>query len=184
MEFNDYIALEQFSLSKKEKQKHFLDLLNDLNTFHLNHSDDYKRVSEVYFHNKVTCVYTVLHAQDPKPAVALSKLQHERLAVLKQLKPQTEDWYGIGKTSINAVHQVRWHLLEAELEQVTQPEEQLKISEAFAKEAETWEQKVAKSIKDGHKPGIDAVIAKVFWLDAQIALEKARARLGVPKGNK
>lgn len=124
----------------------------------------------------VVLALTGWHAQDSKSTPALSMLQNERLAVLSQLKPLTEEWYSIGKTSINAVHQVRLHLLEAQLELATQTKEQVKLREGFAKEAEEWEQKTAKSVKDGHKPGIDAVIAKAFRLDAQIALEKARAQ--------
>ncbi len=123
-------------------------------------------------------------AEDTKPAVALTTLQQERLAVLKQLKPLTEEWYGFGKTTINTVHQVRTQLLEAQLELATRPQEQLKIRDDFAMDAEVWEQKTAKLVKDGHKPGIDALAAKVFRLDAQIALAKARMRFGDQKDKK
>jgi phenylacetate-coenzyme A ligase PaaK-like adenylate-forming protein len=49
MKFNEYIELEQFSLDKKDKEKHFLSLFNDLNEHHYIYSDEYKRVSNIYF---------------------------------------------------------------------------------------------------------------------------------------
>ena len=50
MSFNEYIELEQFSLGRKEKEKHFSNLLNNLNEHHLTNSEEYKKVSEIYFH--------------------------------------------------------------------------------------------------------------------------------------
>jgi len=52
MNFNQYIEQEQFSLSKSDKEKHFFNLLNKLNSHHLSNSDDYKKISSIYFNKK------------------------------------------------------------------------------------------------------------------------------------
>lgn len=50
MNFKEYIQLKQFSLTKKEKDKFFFDLLNNLNQHHLDNSEEFKKTSEIYFH--------------------------------------------------------------------------------------------------------------------------------------
>lgn len=52
MNFKDYIELEQFSLNKEKKEKFFFNLLNELNNHHLLNSKEYKKISEIYFHQK------------------------------------------------------------------------------------------------------------------------------------
>ena len=44
MKFNDYVELEQYSLSKEEKEKYFLNLFNDLNEYHLTNSKEYNKI--------------------------------------------------------------------------------------------------------------------------------------------
>ena len=57
MNFKDYIELEQFSLSKSEKDKHFFNLLNQLNQHHFQNSEEYQKTSEIFFHKNVN-IYT------------------------------------------------------------------------------------------------------------------------------
>jgi phenylacetate-coenzyme A ligase PaaK-like adenylate-forming protein len=52
MNFNQYIEQEQFSLSKSDKEKHFFNLLNKLNFHHLSNSDEYKKISSIYFNKE------------------------------------------------------------------------------------------------------------------------------------
>jgi len=52
MNFNQYIEQEQFSLSKSDKEKHFFNLLNQLNSHHLSNSDEYKKISSIYFNKE------------------------------------------------------------------------------------------------------------------------------------
>ena len=49
MNLNEYIELEQFSLGRKEKEKHFSNLLSNINEHHLANSEEYKKISDVYF---------------------------------------------------------------------------------------------------------------------------------------
>ena len=50
MNLNDYIALEQFSLSREDKQKYFLELINKMHVHHTENSPEYKSLSRDYFH--------------------------------------------------------------------------------------------------------------------------------------
>ena len=52
MNFKDYIELEQFSLNKEEKEKYFFNLLNKMNQYHITNSEEYKKISDIYFHEK------------------------------------------------------------------------------------------------------------------------------------
>lgn len=52
MNFNEYIEIEQFSMKKSEKEKYFSRLLNELNLHHLSNSQEYKKISEIYFNKK------------------------------------------------------------------------------------------------------------------------------------
>lgn len=105
----------------------------------------------------------------------LRALQEERLAVLKDIQVQTTAAYGQGTTGIKAVIDARIQLLDAQIELAESREEILKLRTDLVNEAMTWEQNVARMIKNGERPGIDALKAKVFRLNAQIALEKARS---------
>ncbi len=49
MRFNEYVELEQYSLSKDEKENYFLNLLKDLNEYHFTNSKEYNKISEIYF---------------------------------------------------------------------------------------------------------------------------------------
>jgi phenylacetate-coenzyme A ligase PaaK-like adenylate-forming protein len=58
MNFNQYIEFDQFSLTKSDKENHFFNLLNKLNSYHLSNSDEYKKISTIYF-NKDENVSTI-----------------------------------------------------------------------------------------------------------------------------
>lgn len=89
MNFKDYIELEQFSLSKEEKNKHFFKLLNELNQYHLSSSEDYKKTSEIYFHKNENITST-----ENMPFLPVSVFKNKLLASVPQ-----EDIYKILKSS-------------------------------------------------------------------------------------
>lgn len=89
MNFKDYIELEQFSLSKEEKNKHFFKLLNELNQYHLSNSEDYKKTSEIYFHKNENITST-----EDMPFLPVSVFKNKLLASVPQ-----EDIYKILKSS-------------------------------------------------------------------------------------
>jgi hypothetical protein len=114
-------------------------------------------------------------AREQVASAKLRILQEERLAVLKDIQVQTTAAYGQGTTGIKAVIDARIQLLDAQIELAESREEILKLRTDLVNEAMMWEQNVARMIKNGERPGIDALKAKVFRLNAQIALEKARS---------
>ncbi len=54
MTFDQYIAAEQFSFDHAAKSKHFLGLLNTLHQHHLEHSDEYQKISQSFFNETDT----------------------------------------------------------------------------------------------------------------------------------
>lgn len=89
MNFKDYIELEQFSLGKEEKNKHFFKLLNELNQHHLSNSEDYKKTSEIYFHKNGN-----VNSTEDMPFLPVSVFKNKLLASVSQ-----EDIYKILKSS-------------------------------------------------------------------------------------
>lgn len=49
MNLKDYIAIEQFSLTRENKQKYFLGLVSQMHQHHFENSKEYMRLSENYF---------------------------------------------------------------------------------------------------------------------------------------
>ena len=52
MNLEDYITLNPFSLNKDEKRGFFFALFKELHQYHLSSSEEYRKISEVYFHKK------------------------------------------------------------------------------------------------------------------------------------
>jgi phenylacetate-coenzyme A ligase PaaK-like adenylate-forming protein len=89
MKFSQYIELEQFSLKKKEKEKYFLSLFNDLNEHHYIHSDEYKSISNIFFNKE----QEVLSLKD-SPFLPVSIFKNKLLASV-----QKQDVYKILRSS-------------------------------------------------------------------------------------
>ena len=89
MNLKKYIEIEQFSLSKEKKEKYFFNLLNDLNKHHLSNSEEYKKISEIYFHSN-----GVLSSTNDVPFLPVSIFKNKLLASISQ-----EEIYKILKSS-------------------------------------------------------------------------------------
>lgn len=110
-----------------------------------------------------------------KPGDRVKALREEKLAVLKEINVMVVKSYQAGQGNAGAVHRSRLDLLEAQLELCETPAQRLKLHEEIVAEAQMWETTITTMAKGGQAPVMDALEAKVFRLQTQIALEQARA---------
>lgn len=114
--------------------------------------------------------------QQPKNG-KVQKLFKERLATLRQLAEQAIKDYEMAKVPFDRVHQVMRALLDAELELAKSDKDRLTVLEKIVALAKKYEEHAVHCYKLGTAPASEALLGKVGRLDAEIALERAKANL-------
>lgn len=113
-----------------------------------------------------------------EPANAkLEELLRERLAVLREVAKLTAAEYRIGKASIDRVHHAQAAVLAARLESSESDKDRLAVLAEAVALAKDNEKTAAQLYETGRVPASDPLVAKAGRLEAEIALERARAKL-------
>jgi outer membrane protein TolC len=105
----------------------------------------------------------------------IKPLLQERLSTLKDIHEALVRAQARGAASADDVQQARGAVLRAQLDLYDTKEERLKMLEAIVKEAREWEQTTRKSVQSGSSPPIDGQRATLARIEAELALEKAKA---------
>ncbi|MCI0456146.1 MAG: efflux RND transporter periplasmic adaptor subunit [Gemmataceae bacterium] len=111
-------------------------------------------------------------AQDSR----LKALLKERLATLRALAEQTTKDYQTGRASFDRVHQAMRALLHAELELCDSDKERIAVLERIVAQAKEYEKRADQRYKSGAVSISDALMAVAGRLEAEIALERAKAK--------
>jgi outer membrane protein TolC len=95
--------------------------------------------------------------------------------VRELVKAVTAD-YQAGRVSFDRVQQATRALLDAELEQCESDKERIKVLEKIVALAKESEKSAAQRYKTGAATQSDALMATAARLEAEIALERAKAK--------
>jgi len=106
---------------------------------------------------------------------AIKELLKQRLATVVEIDKLVQTAYRSGEAGVDQVHQARAALLSAQLDLAETKDEQIKVHLDLVRQAEEWSKVVAEMAKAQQATAIDVLKAKAHLLEAQIALEKARA---------
>lgn len=115
----------------------------------------------------------VTRAEEPKDS-KLKALLKERLATVQEIAKLTKAAYERGGASLEQVHETLHAVLRAELDACDSDKERLAVLERTATHAKDWERQLEQSYGAGQAPPSVLLRAKVFRLEAEIALERAR----------
>jgi biotin carboxyl carrier protein len=117
-----------------------------------------------------------------KKDTKLKALLKERLATLRALTEATTKDYQAGRVSFDRVHQAMQALLHAELELCESDRERITVLEKMVNQAKTYEEHAVQRYKAGAVTQSDVLMARAGRLEAEIALERAKAKaLATPK---
>lgn len=121
-----------------------------------------------------------LRAADDSPKAQPSKvgdLQKERLGVLQELLAEAEKAHKSGATAPAQLHKAKIAVLNAELELCTADADRVGTLEKIVAEAKKYEEGVTESARGGASTNSSALNAKLARVEAEIALERAKAKL-------
>ena len=110
---------------------------------------------------------------EPDP---VEKLLRERLGALEGILAQVGKEYRQGQADFGALHGATVAVLQAKLELTQAPEERAKLQEGLVEQARL-RCEFLKEQQDAAATGVDALRAKVTFLDAKIALIRAQQQL-------
>jgi outer membrane protein TolC len=102
-------------------------------------------------------------------------LLKERVETAKAIYDELLDKFNRGAGNIGSVHRAKTAWLNAQLDLADTKKERVKIYEEIYKEAKEWEQTALRNIENGAGERIEALTARAERIDAEIALEQARA---------
>jgi septal ring factor EnvC (AmiA/AmiB activator) len=114
-------------------------------------------------------------AAPPQDAKVTTLLQ-ERLDTLKAIAAQTAKDYESGYSSVVQVHEAAEAVLRAELDLADSQKARIAIHEKLVAEAKKHEEHVANLAKTGKEQNLVVLRAKVHRLEAEIALEREKAK--------
>lgn len=107
----------------------------------------------------------------------LKGLLRERLATLRDVAAETTKEYTSGRVSFDRVYQALRMSLDAELELCDTDKERVTVLEKVVAQAREFEKAATQRAKAGLATTSDALMAKAGRLEAEIALERARAKV-------
>ncbi len=111
-----------------------------------------------------------------KKDAKLKELLKERLATLRALVKVTEADYRTGKVSFERLHQATMAMLHAELELCESDKERITVLEKVVAQTKGYEKNALQRYNVGFAPQSDARRAKAARLEAEIALERVKAK--------
>src|SRR5262245_2409386 len=103
------------------------------------------------------------------------ELRKERLAVVRAIAKLATEAYKAGTGTYDEVQEATRTVLQAELEQCDSDKDRVAVLEKFAAEARKREEHAGQVSKTGQAPIRTALKAKADRLQAEIALEQAKA---------
>ncbi len=109
---------------------------------------------------------------------AVKKLLEERLVAAAKIHELAVFAYTKGDrdVSIEQVQHDKAALLKASLALCGKKETRLEVYQEMLKDALEWEKMADKSVRNGARPRADALRARLFRLEVQIAFEEAKAK--------
>lgn len=110
------------------------------------------------------------------------ELVKERLAVLREIAKLSTEAYKSGTRSYAEVREATRMVLQAELEQCNSDKDRIAVLEKWVAEAKKMEEHAGQLSKTGQVPIATALKAKADRLQAEIALEQAKAKAGGQTG--
>lgn len=119
---------------------------------------------------------SLARAQEPKDA-KIKELLKERLDVRKGLVEGTKAAYLLGKTTYAELAQANSRLTTAELELCTTDKERVAVLEQAVAIAKDYEKVAEQQYKAAQATHASVLNAKVNRLEAEIALERTKAKL-------
>ncbi|HLW64720.1 MAG TPA: hypothetical protein VKS79_05320 [Gemmataceae bacterium] len=127
---------------------------------------------------------SLLHADEPKPATADSKikqLQKERLAILKDVARLAKERIRVGQGTVEELRDAERMLLDAELELCSTDKERVEVLERHLSQAQEIEQMMDKMAKAGIVRTSSSLLAKADRLQVEIALARAKEKMDLRK---
>ncbi len=105
----------------------------------------------------------------------MKALLKERVDTAKAIYETLLDKFNHGAGNIASVHRAKTAWLNAQLSLADTKKERVKLYEEIYKEAKEWEQTALRNIETGAGEKIEALTARAERIEAEIALEQARA---------
>jgi outer membrane protein TolC len=118
------------------------------------------------------------------PKDRIRVLLKERVDTAKAIHDLAVDKYNRGAGTIQEVHRAKMAWLNAQFTLAETKGERLKISEEIVKDAKEWEETARRNVEKGVWERMDALNAKAYRVEAEIALELVKAEIetiGAPK---
>jgi outer membrane protein TolC len=119
-------------------------------------------------------------AQEKPKNEKINELLKERLATVKKLAEATQAAYQQGRATIAEVTQANALLLKAELELCQSNKERLAVHERALALAKEYEKVATQLYKTGQATQASVLAARANRLEAEIAYERAKAKVAGP----
>jgi hypothetical protein len=116
----------------------------------------------------------------PAPNQKVQALLKERLAILKDMQNRAEKLYQTGQASKGALQQINLRVLKAELDLCATDKERIAVHEKMVAVLKAIEQQVAELARRSAAAAGTVLEARLNRLEAEIALERARAKSVTP----
>ena len=110
----------------------------------------------------------------------LKALLTERLAVAREAAALVDRAFRDGTGSFTQVHEANLAVLNAELDLCERDKDRIPVLEKFVAAMKRFEEYVAEGHKAGARSDGEMLKAKLARLEAEIALERAKAKAGDP----
>jgi hypothetical protein len=112
-----------------------------------------------------------------KTDAKLNELLKERVVTLRALVKLTEADYQKGKVSLDRLHQATMAMLHAELELCESDKEKIAVMEKVLALAKNYAASARTRYQTGHVTHGDVLLTSAARLEAEIALERAKAKI-------
>jgi RNA polymerase sigma factor (sigma-70 family) len=119
-------------------------------------------------------------AKEPAPNHKVQALLKERLAILKGMQSRAEKLYQAGQASKGALQQINLRVLKAELDLCETDKERVAVHEKVVAVLKAIEQQAGELAKRGAAAAGTLQEARLNRLEAEVALERARAKSVTP----
>jgi hypothetical protein len=119
-------------------------------------------------------------AKEPTPNHKVQALLKERLAILKGMQSRAEQLYRTGQASKGALQQINLRVLKAELDLCATDKERVAVHEKTVAVLKAIEQRAGELARRGAAAAGTLQEARLNRLEAEVALERARAKSATP----
>jgi outer membrane protein TolC len=132
--------------------------------------------------NAINGLPTGNNSGEPTIDSKIKELLNERLTLQRKIHGLMKESYRVGEKSSEEVHHAQLAIFETELELCETDKDRIVVLEKILTAAKEYEVQVAnEKVLAGTATAIDKAKAKISRLNAEIALERAKARVAPPK---